>query len=181
MLTASTSILASDLWNDLLVSCAARYWSNFDPQQWSLSPHLLVAGAGSRRPGRGLRDPGSPRSGEERNKGGAARRSPSPRPNFARGARAPGEPARCAEDPGVRAEPGLGAPAGGAFPDSRPQKGIPELPGGGGRQSRARGRRFPRKLRALPRMPLALAQPPGARGSGPCGAPPSPAVLEEPG
>lgn len=39
----SISILASDLWNNPLVSCAARYWFNFNPQQWSLSPPLLVS------------------------------------------------------------------------------------------------------------------------------------------
>lgn len=94
---------------------------------------MPVAGAGSRRPGRGLRDPGSPRSGEERNKGCAARRSPSPRPNFARGAGAPGETARGAEDPGVGAEPGWGRPRAALSPTPgrrRESRSFPEAAGG---------------------------------------------------
>lgn len=109
---------------------------------------MPVTRAGSRRRGRGPRAWGSPWSGEERNKGCAPPGSPSPRPNFARGARAPGEPSRCVENPGVRAEPRLGASAGGAVPalgsqegDSRaPRRGIPELPGGGGCPRPARDR-----------------------------------------
>ena len=113
-----------------------------------------ATGAGSRRPGWGPRDWGSPRSGEERNKGCAAPGSPSPRPNFARGARVPGEPARCAENPGVRAEPGLGGVRRRRFPPTTPgpQEGIPELPGGNGWPSRARRARCPRKLRGCPSL-----------------------------
>lgn len=137
-----------------------------------------ATGAGSRRPGRGPRDWGSPRRGEERNKGCAAPGSPSPRPNFARGARVPGELARCAENPGVRAEPGLGGVRRRRFPRPRPPG---RDPGASRRQRVAE----PCKESALPaetpRMPLALAGRPRAPRSGPYGAPPSPAVLPEPG
>lgn len=123
------------------------------------------AGAGSRRRGWGPRDWGSSQGQGERHKGCTALGSPSPWPNFGRGACALGQPARCAENLGVWAEPGLGVSLAAFSSRPGPQGGIPKLPGGGGRPSRARGPRCPQQLRALPRMPLALA------GRGPAGHP----------
>lgn len=132
--------------------------------------------------GLGPRDWGSPRRRGERHKGCTLSGSRSPWPNFKRGACAPGEPSRCAENPGVPAEPGLGASAGGVFLDSW----TPGRDPGASRRrrreaSRGRGPRCPQKFRALPRMPLALAGRPRSRPSGPYGAPSSPVVFPAPG
>lgn len=139
----------------------------------------LCAAAGG--PGRRGWGPGvgAPRSRGQRRRRYPASGSRSRRPNFGRGARAPGEP-RCAESPGVPGEPGWGVRRR-RFPDPGPQEGsIPALPGGAWRPSGTRGPRCPQGPRC-PRMPLALAGRPRARRSGPCGAPPSPAGLPEPG
>lgn len=116
--------------------------------------------------GPGAAGPGAPPGAERSATKDAPRRGRRPRGPTLRAAPAPpGRPPAALRTgrPGTAGAGGFRRRRCPRPPD--PQERDPGLPGGGGRPS------CPRKVRALPRMPLALARGPRARHSGPCGGP----------